>query len=299
MAREPEKSQEHLSTYIVQDRSNEEELTRLHIQDQLINEGMGGVLPEQDDLSRFKRVLDVGCGTGNWLISLAQQVPDSTLLIGADVSLRMIQYARDQAQTAGVADRVEFHVMDALRMLEFPRNYFDLVNQRFGMSYLRTWDWLGLLQEYQRVTRPGGIIRITESDIVESNAPVSQAMYDLVASALARAGHLFFPEQDGVTRALEPTMHQAGLLNLQTRHYTLKYSARTLEGQHFAEDMKHTYRTLTPFLRKWTDFPSNYESLYQQMVQEMQQPDFVATWRLLTVWGTNPNTAEKPIYDSH
>ena len=300
MATEPQKSKEHPSTYFVQDRSNEDELTRLHIQDQLLIKGMGGVLPEQDDLSRFRRVLDVGCGTGDWLITLAQQVPTATLLVGADVSQRMVEYARSQAQAAEVADRVEFRVMDALRMLEFQRHSFDLVNQRLGMSYLRTWDWPGLLQEYRRVTKAGGIIRITEGDIPQSNTPAFSTLYNLLNTSLAGAGHLFFQgERDSVTRALEPTMHQAGLLNLQTRVHQLEYRAGTPEGQNWAENMKHAFRTFLPFFRKWTQVPDNYESLYQQALQEMQQPDFVATWRLVTCWGNNPQTAEKPIFDPH
>ena len=37
---------------------------------------------------------------------------------------------------------------------------------------------------------------------------------------------------------------------------------------------------------KWTSVPDDYEEIYQQMLTEMQQPDFVATWTLLTAWGT-------------
>jgi ubiquinone/menaquinone biosynthesis C-methylase UbiE len=296
---EPQKSKEHPSTYIVQDRSNEEELTRLHLQDQLLNAGMGGVLPEQEDLSHFQRVLDVGCGTGNWLISLAQQVPTSSLLVGVDVSLRMVKYARSQAEAAGVADRVEFHVMDALRMLEFPRKNFDLVNQRLGMGYLRTWDWPNLLQEYRRVTKPGGIIRITEGNATVGNAPAFNTLSNLFVDAMTRAGNFAFPEEDGITRTLEPMMRQAGLLNLQTRLHQLEYRAGTPEGESFAEDVRYTFRTFVPFLRKWTKFPNDYDRIYQQMVQEMKQPGFVATWRLLTVWGNNPHTAEKQVYDPH
>jgi ubiquinone/menaquinone biosynthesis C-methylase UbiE len=297
----PQKPKEHPSTYIVQDRSSEEELTRVRLQDQLITTGMGGALPEQENPGRFQRVLDVGCGTGNWLITLAQSVPASSQLVGADVSKRLVEYARSQAQAAGVADRVEFHVMDALRMLEFPRKHFDLVNQRFGASYLRTWDWPGLLQEYRRVTRPGGIIRITESDIpTGNNAPAYTTLSGMLNSAMSQAGHVFFPEErDGVTRALESTLHQAGVLNLQTRVHQLELHAGTIEGQRFAEDTKHAFRTIAPFLRKWIKVPGEYERLYQQALEEVQQPDFVATWRLLTVWGTNPSTAEKQIFDLH
>ena len=60
------------STYLVQDRSNLEEIKRLEIQDQMVTAGMGGVLPERADPTVLQRVLDVGCGTGGWLIETAQ-----------------------------------------------------------------------------------------------------------------------------------------------------------------------------------------------------------------------------------
>ncbi|MBV9229850.1 MAG: class I SAM-dependent methyltransferase, partial [Chloroflexi bacterium] len=104
-------------------------MTRQKIQDQMLTAGMGGVLPEQEDLSKIRRVLDVGCGTGCWLIEMAKAYPNLSLLIGVDVSKRMIEYAHAQAEAEGVSDRVSFHVMDALLVLEFPDQYFDLVNQ--------------------------------------------------------------------------------------------------------------------------------------------------------------------------
>ncbi len=95
---------EHPSTYIVQDRSNSDELQRLKIQDEMVTAGMGGVLPEYSDPTGLHRVLDVGCGTGGWLIQLAHAYPAIEFLAGADVSLRMIEYAREQAKAAGLAD---------------------------------------------------------------------------------------------------------------------------------------------------------------------------------------------------
>src|SRR5437879_981269 len=151
----PEPKREQPSTYFVQDRSNQEELDRLQIQGQLLTTSMGGVLPEQPDPTAFLRVLDVGCGTGDWLIELAKTMPTCTSLVGVDASLKFVEYARARAEAEQVSDRVEFRVMDALRMLEFPSESFDLVNQRFASGWLRTWDWRKLLQEYQRVCRPG------------------------------------------------------------------------------------------------------------------------------------------------
>lgn len=280
---------EHPSTYFVQDRSNEEEAIRLQIQDQMTTAGMGGVLPEQPDPTIFQRVLDVGCGTGGWLIEAAKTYPTMSLLVGVDVSSKMVEYARAQAEAQQVSDRVEFRIMDALRMLEFPSNYFDLVNHRFGQSFLRTWDWAKLLQEYQRVARPGGVIRVTESDFnVENNSPALTRLFELLLAALYRAGHFFTPQGDGVISELARLLKQYGLQNVQTRAHTIVYRAVTPEGQHFYKDMKGGFRTTKPFIQKWVRMHDDYETIYQQALTEMQLPDFVATWRLLTAWGNKP-----------
>ncbi len=134
------------NTYFVQDRSNQNEMTRLQIQDQMLTAKMRGVLPEQPDPKIFKRVLDIGCGTGGWLIEAAKTYPSMSVLVGVDVNSQMLEYARTQATAQGVGDRVQFQAMDALLMLEVPASYFDLVNQRLGISYLRTWDWPKLLR---------------------------------------------------------------------------------------------------------------------------------------------------------
>src|SRR6266849_9612130 len=190
---------EHPSTYFVQDRSNEEELTRLQIQDQMLTAGMGGVLPEQPDPTVFQRVLDVGCGTGGWLIEVAKTYPSMTQLIGVDISNKMLDYARTQAEAQRVSERVQFASMDALRMLEFPDKSFDLVNHRAGLGYLRTWDWPKLLQEYRRIARPNGVIRITEVNFaLESPSPALNRLNLLLVQAFFKAGHYFTAEGDSV-----------------------------------------------------------------------------------------------------
>lgn len=283
---------EHPSTYVVQDRSNQEELTRLQILDQIVTAGMGGVLPEQPEPTLFQRVLDVGCGTGGWIIEMARTYPSISLLVGVDVSSKMVEYARTQAAAQGVSDRVQFRTMDALRMLEFPADHFNLVNQRYGMSYLRKWDWPKLLQEFQRVLRPGGVIRLTESDIVESPSPAFTALNQLAFQAFCRAGHFFTQETNGVTSQLAHLLHQHGLQDVQTQAYVLKYRSGSPEGQRFAENIRLAFRTMVPYLRKWSQVPEDYETIYQQAVDEMQQPNFVATAKLLTAWGKNPASSE-------
>lgn len=279
---------EHPSTYFVQDRSNQEELIRLGVQDQMITASMGGALPEQADPTIFQRILDVGCGTGGWLIEAAKTYPSISRLEGVDVSRTVVEFAREQAVTQQVSDRVEFHTMDALRMLEFPNHTFDLVNQRSGAGYLRTWDWTKLLQEYRRITRPGGVLRITEGDwVIESNSPALSRLFDLLLLAFSHAGHSFTPTSDGVTNELERLLQRFGFQDIQIRPHPLEYRAGSEIERSFIEDMKLVFRTIVPFLRKWTRLPEDYDTLYRQMLGEIQQPDFVARGRMLTVWGTN------------
>jgi ubiquinone/menaquinone biosynthesis C-methylase UbiE len=275
-------------TYPVEDRSNEEEMQRLHLQDHLINMSMGGTLPEQPDPTRFQSVLDVGCGTGGWLIELAKAYPHMSRLIGVDVSGKMLDFANAQAAREGVADRVEFRLMDALRMLEFPNEFFGLVNQRLGASWLRTWDWQKLLQEYLRVVQLGGVIRITEADMMPTshNSPALMQLCDLMLRALYQSGHLFVPNRDGIVNDLPRLLRQHGVSDVQTRTYVFEYRAGTVEGELIAEDGKRLFRTMRPFLQRWLRLPENYDEIYQQMVEEMQRPDFVATMRTLTAWGT-------------
>src|SRR5689334_21717163 len=94
---------EHPSTYFVQDRSNLDEMIRLHIQDRMLTVGMGGVLAEQTDPTIFQTVLDVGCGTGDWLIEAAKTFPTMKRLVGIDISAKMLDYARTQAEEQGVS----------------------------------------------------------------------------------------------------------------------------------------------------------------------------------------------------
>jgi ubiquinone/menaquinone biosynthesis C-methylase UbiE len=276
------------STYFVQNRSSHDEMTRLRLQDQMLTRMMGGVLPEQSNPTKFEHVLDVGCGTGGWLIEVAKTYPSTKRLVGIDISKRMIDYACEQAKEQQVADRVEFAVMDALHTLEFQDNFFHLVNHRLGVGWLRTWEWPKLLTEYQRVARLYGTIRITEAEIGgESSSLANRHLSQLMQQALHKAGNFFTPEPDGVTSQLAALLHQyAGVWDQQMRPYALRCQVGTPEWQSIYDDARLAFRTALPFLRKWTQMPDDYEQIYQQMLEQMHQPDFTATWNLLTAWGT-------------
>lgn len=281
---------EYPNTYFIDERAKRDELTRLALQDHMLTGGMGGVVPEQSDPSRFHQVLDIGCGTGGWLIDTAENFPGMDQLIGVDGSERMLTYARTQAQAHHVEERVQFQLMDVLRSLAFPDSTFDLVNERLAASYVRTWEWPHLLSELRRVTRPGGIVRLTEGEIIaESSSSALLQLNQLLVNAMHQGGHYFRPQSGGITQELPRLLEQQGFQQVQTSFHALDYQGDTEQGRALAEDGRHLFRAILPFLRKWTRVPDNYEDLYQQMLDDMQRPNFTAIWRLLVIWGMRPD----------
>ncbi len=287
--RHPQK-QQYSGTYFVQDRENEEELLRVANQDRLVTASMGGVLPEQVDPSAFRRVLDVACGAGSWVIEAAQTYPEMSL-VGVDVNRRMIEYARAQAVAHHVNDQVEFHVMDALSILDFPDASFDLVNLRFAVSFVRTWDWPRLLSELLRIMRPGGVVRLTDEEVIhQSTSPAAMQFCEMLLCALFRSWHLFAQESAGLTAHLAPLLNRYGYQQVQTRAYAMQYRAGTPEGQAYVEDGMRVFQTLRPFLQKWGCISKDYDAIRHQALEEIQRPDFSATWHLLTAWGIKPRS---------
>ncbi len=276
------------STYIINERKKKADILRLTIQSRMITTAMGGVLPEQPDPSIFHHVLEIGCGVGSWALEAAETYPEMNV-VGIDINPSMVDYSRTQAKTQGLENRVEFHVMDALKKLEFPENMFDLVNLRLGISFVRTSEWPGLLLEMQRVVRPGGIIRLTECE--SGSKSTSQAMTqlnDLGTRALYQAGYLFAQEYTGLTNHLAELLTKSWCDGVQTKLYPLVFRAGTPEGKAFEEDMDYIFQMTRPFIQKWGGIPENYDALHRQCLKDMEQPDFFATWPHITAWGYKP-----------
>ena len=280
-------SENQRGTYFVASGKSKNEVSRLVIQDKIVTAGMGGVLPEQPDPARFRSVLDVGCGTGGWLLDVAQTYSSIPRLVGVDINREMIEYARKQAQERGLSDRIEFKVMDS-SLMSFPPNDFDLINQRFGDSYLRTWDWPDMMRKYVYFLKRGGTLRLTEAEhTIKSNSPALTRLFEIGVNAFILAGHSFYPRDDGVTSELPHLLHRFGFQHIDTRAHFIDYRAGTEEGEQFAQDMEYLFKNAVPFYKKRMVLPDDFDQVYAQAQEEMRQPGFVATHILLTAWGTN------------
>ncbi|WP_322480389.1 class I SAM-dependent methyltransferase [Thermogemmatispora sp.] len=275
-------------TYFI-DAEEAAELARLMQQDRLVTEATGGLLPEVEALPGAAQVLDLACGPGGWALELAFRYPDAEV-IGVDRSPSVVDYANAQARSRGLSN-AHFAVMDITQPLAFREASFDLINARFLAGFMRPHDWPRLLAECRRLLKPGGIIRLTESEWGLTTSPATQRYYTLCSEALKRAGQSFSPDglHLGITPVLAPLLRQAGFTRVRLRGGVLEWSSGTPHHYSTFKNVFVMFDLLKPFLVKTgAARAEEVESLYQQAVAEMQADDFFAVWYWLTAWGEQP-----------
>ena len=198
------------------------ELARVIALERVLTRGMGGLLPEQPNLSTLMashhRILDVACGPGGWALDLVQAYPHLQVE-GFDIDPRMIDYANSQARVAGL-DNARFRVMNAAGPLDYPDDYFDLVNARW-LAVIPTTVYERAVRELARITRPGGIIRLTENEQYSiSNGPAFERLSGMFLQAVKRAGNTLSPDgrSTGLTPLLPRFLQNAGCENIQLKN---------------------------------------------------------------------------------
>jgi arsenite methyltransferase len=146
---------------------------------------LGGVgateeLIELCHIGEGKYVLDVGCGAGVTPCFIAKRY--GCRVVGVDISEGMVERSKERAKREGVADRVEFRVADA-QDLPFEDDLFDAVITESVTAFPE--DKQGAVNEYARVTKPGGYVGLNESTWLKAPPPpelVAWAAQDLGAN---------------------------------------------------------------------------------------------------------------------
>jgi ubiquinone/menaquinone biosynthesis C-methylase UbiE len=273
------------STYFI-DPESATEMARLNHQDQLVTTSMGGLFPDGPDLSSLKNILDIACGPGGWALEVARTYP-TVEVVGVDISQRMIALATTSAQVQGLSNAL-FQVMDVTRPLDFPDASFDLVNARLLTAFMPRVSWQPFVNECTRILRPGGVLRLTESDTVgTTNSPALERLHWLLAQAVKISGLGFSPDGRtcGITPMLGHFLLQAGCHNLQQRSFVLDYSVGTPSHNGIYQNAVIAYQLALPFLLKTAVTTSEeFDQLYHLMEMEMLADDFRALWYFLSAW---------------
>lgn len=256
----------------------------------LLTAGMGGLFAERsDDLSGISAVLDIGCGPGDWTLSVASKYPhiQST---GIDISEPMIKDANAHARARGFSN-AHFRVMDATQPLDFPDASFDLVNARAMTGFLNPQLWPKILGESYRILRPGGTFRITELSEPLSNSAATGKLWGLFARAMSATGRNYDPEgrHMGIVHQLPKLLREAGFQNISIRGHGIDYSAGTPTWEGWYQNFSVVLKLIKPFFMKLgLATEEEFDRLYQQMLADMHSDQFTGLAPYFTFWGTKP-----------
>ena len=202
-------------------------------QEMVIGE-IGELLPaeliEACELENAQSVLEIGCGAGEWLRSIAQQYPHLQC-IGVDQDKGMVMIANAQAERDGLSHMrcLEADINDIDPEL-FPLVKFDLVHLSFLARYITTVDYAKLARTCASLCRPGGFICWTEAELPVTNSPAFERLVGLVCQALDKAGRILIPES-----MMDPAV-------LQEQGYRKRKLARIYKRHHLG---------ITPMIGLW------------------------------------------------
>jgi demethylmenaquinone methyltransferase/2-methoxy-6-polyprenyl-1,4-benzoquinol methylase len=127
-------------------------------------------------LQAGEHVLELGYGTGNELIDLANAVGPTGRVVGIDISTGMKRVAERKLERAGAAVPVELQVADA-RTLSFEDGSFDAVYSSFTLELFPEEDLPIVLSEVRRVMKPGGRVGVVSMARVKRGNPTSALEY--------------------------------------------------------------------------------------------------------------------------
>ncbi|CAG8552889.1 16292_t:CDS:2 [Acaulospora colombiana] len=118
--------------------------------------------PLDEELNQGIRVLDIGCGSGSWVLDMSVQYPNSTF-IGIDMCSDYFPSNNPASSTnpsLTIPPNAHFQKLNVLDGLPFDDGEFDFVHLRFLVQYLTESQWAMAIREMTRITRSKGWIEI-------------------------------------------------------------------------------------------------------------------------------------------
>lgn len=250
------------------------EVNRLDLQHFALREllGTSHLAPIDDPRS----VLDVGTGTGQWAVDMAEEFP-SALVVGID---------QGPAVARRNETRCHYVRVNLLRGLPFGDGTFDYVHQRLLRAGIPVAAWPAAVGELARVAAPGGFVELGESTERWGNiGPAATGFFGLMHDLGVRHGLDVAgpPELD-----LAGFLRKAGLEEIGERQVTVpvgEWGGRV--GSFMASNIRAAGRVLMPLFASTLGVPEDESgALVSQLLREVEVMHM--TGEVWYAWGRKP-----------
>jgi SAM-dependent methyltransferase len=160
--------------------ADEDEVDRLNEQHFMLRHVVGQNYVAPLDAIPIHDVLDMGTGTGIWVLEMAHEFPTANF-VGIDIN-------NVNQPTTVLPNNVQFQLGDVLKGIDYPNSSFDYIHARLLVGGIPRAGWSNTLLEYHRMLRPGGFLELIEPDMLVRNpGPVGLQLVNRIPQFLQEA----------------------------------------------------------------------------------------------------------------
>jgi SAM-dependent methyltransferase len=199
---------------------------------------LGRALPEVIPMETVQKVLDIGCGTGEWARSLAQEHPH-VRTIGIDTSHKLIKQAVALAKEQKIGS-VAFFEFDPSQKLNFPGDSCDVVHVHSLASFITTARWEYILEDILRVLKPGGWLNIVDYEQGSTSSPAFNELHIMGMKGIRALGGSIAPSSPtyGVAARLYGFLVDAGMIDVSYKVHSVDFGIKNRpEAAKFLDDL--------------------------------------------------------------
>lgn len=251
------------------------EVARLFFGHPYMMEALGRLLPQAVDLSKAQKVLDIGCGRGEWARRLAKENPHIHV-IGIDTSLKLIHEAAALAATENLKS-ISFYQFGTAQELNFPDESFDVVHVHSLASFISTAMWSRILEEMIRLLKIGGWLNVVDFELGSTSSPAYNKLAVVGMAGVRALGGSIAPASStqGVAARLYGFLVDAGMLDVSYSVHAVDFGVNSHpQTRAFLDDFTADMLGFKPFiLQLGLVDAATFDNLFSQVKVELYAPD--------------------------